>query len=118
MPKTTLIKTQEETDEQASSAVLAYRVGQLEHRTEQGFADIKEQNITQIKLINDFTREFVTNHDLDIAQRGATAVHNVLSKRIGTLENWNRWVVRIVFSIVIASVLAVIIYPTITGQHL
>jgi hypothetical protein len=118
MPKTTLIKTQEETDEQASSAVLAYRVGQLEHRTEQGFADIKEQNVTQIQLINNLTHEFVTRHDVDIAQREASAVHVGLGKRIVQLENWNRWIARIVFSIVIAAVLGVIIYPTISGHHL
>jgi hypothetical protein len=118
MPKTTLIKTQEETDEQASSAVLAYRVGQLEHRTEQGFAEIKEQNVQQIQLINNLTHEFVTKHDIDVATREAHGVHVGISKRIMQLENWNRWVVRIVFSIVIAAVLGVIIYPTITGQHL
>jgi hypothetical protein len=118
MVKTTLIKTEEETNEQASSAVLAYRVGQLEHRTEQGFADIKEQNVTQIQLINNLTHEFVTRHDVDIAQREASGVHLGLSKRILQLENWNRWIARIVFAIVISAVLAVIIYPTVTGHHL
>jgi hypothetical protein len=117
MPKSTLIKTQEETDEQASSAVLAYRVGQLERSTEQGFADVKAQNVTQIQLINDFTREFVTRHDLDTAQREGSAVHVGLNKRIVSLENWNRWIARIVFAIVISAVLAVVIYPTITGHH-
>jgi hypothetical protein len=117
MPKTTLIKTQEETDEQASSAVLAYRVGQLEHRTEVGFADIKEQNVQQIQLINNLTHEFVTKHDIDVATREASGVHIGLSKRIVSLENWNRWIARIVFAIVISAVLAVIIYPTVTGHH-
>jgi hypothetical protein len=118
MPKTTLIKTQEETDEQASSAVLAYRVGQLEHRTEQGFADIKEQNVVQIKLINNLTHEFVTRHDVEIATREASGVHIGLSKRIMQLENWNRWIARIIFTIIISAVLAVVIYPTISGHHL
>jgi hypothetical protein len=117
MPKVTLIKTEEETNEQASSAVLAYRVGQLERSTEQGFSDVKAQNATQIQLINDFTREFVTKHDLDVVQREASGVHIGLSKRIVSLENWNRWIARIVFAIVISAVLAVIIYPTITGHH-
>jgi ABC-type multidrug transport system fused ATPase/permease subunit len=118
MVKTTLITTAEETTEQASSAVLAYRVGQLERQTQQGFADIKEQNTTQIQLINDFTHEFVTRTELLSAKKECDDGRANLGRRLVQLENWNRWIARIVFAIVISAVLAVIIYPTVTGHHL
>lgn len=90
-------------------AVLAYRVGQLEIKQEKGFADLKEQNGAQIKMIGDLAHNFATKTDLTAAQREGDAVHDGLDKRIGKIEGWMTWAGRIVIGAVLAAIIGLVV---------
>jgi hypothetical protein len=105
----TIIKETEEVSEHDNPAVLAYRVGQLEIKQEKGFAELKEQNGAQIKMISDLAHNFASKSDLQSAQREGDAVHEVLDKRLGKVEGWLTWAARIILGAVLAAVLGLVI---------
>lgn len=95
--------------EHNNPAVLAYRVGQLEIKQEQGFAELKEQNSAQIRMIGDLAHNFASKTDLQAAQREGDAVHDGFDQRMGKVEGWLTWAGRIVIGAVLASILGLVV---------
>lgn len=101
---TTITKREEGMDENDNPAVLAYRVGQNERglntalkQQAEGFARL------DVKL-DVLASGFVTGTELKSVQDRADVKHAAQDEKIKALEGWNTWAARIVFSLLIASI--------------
>jgi hypothetical protein len=90
------------------SAVLAYRVGQLEKTFAEGFQRLEAK-------IDDMTHNFVTKNDLMETEQRNTMEHSRLEGELDRVEidvreiqEWMKWITRIVIGAVVAAVLAII----------
>jgi tetrahydromethanopterin S-methyltransferase subunit G len=117
--KQTVIKETEVT-EQDSPNVLAYRVGQLEKSQEKGFVELKEQNGSLINKIDLLAHNFASKGDVDAVVKlkekehkeldeKIKAVRSELRERVGKVEGWGIWFVRIVGTTVIVAVLSLVV---------
>ena len=86
--------------------VLAYRVGQLEKATSEGFVRLEAK-------LDNLRDGFVSHDQLAEAIKLGDSVHADHERRIAKLEGWNTWLVRIVVGAVVLAVLAMVI-----GSHI
>lgn len=83
-----------------SPNVVAYRVGELEKTVAQGFLTIHNK-------LDELRDGFVSHEQLDEHQKKADLIHAEQGRRIKKLEDNNAWVVRLVLTAVILSILAI-----------
>lgn len=86
--------------------VLAYRVGQLEKATSEGFLRLENK-------LDTLRDGFVSHEQLAELIKGGDAAHKELGDRITKLEGWNTWLVRLVVGAVVMAGLALIV-----GNHI
>lgn len=121
MSKQGEILKESEVENQNTPAVLAYRVGQLEKKVEQGFTDIKEQNAANAQKIDIYLHSVATKSDIEavLAQKSkdhdrmetaATKGDEALAARIDKIDNWLVWAGRLIIGAVIAAVLGLVVW--------